>query len=305
MAKAKTLYQRTCAGHECDVTFETTRPNKKYHSKKCAKKAENRRLHKETITDRLIAYKGTTACSICKSTAGKWRAAFFWNIEDQDAENLAAALLLCSKCWKHHCSKRLGQDKQMDKYERVADLAILEADPNFIDDQLNGILQGGLSPVHLEDIAEDKSLLKRAPKPKGYSKAYQQKHMTYCAFGSRSGRTDVLTEELAADLRDSRLKHSGHVQCRECKRYMCEVKPDGSLYFEGSTDTLEESLLVEGVSCRFCFRPGKPVWTALTSARSFGNPDPIQAPAAAPTPRYLLIEGRAAIALDDEEAAAA
>jgi hypothetical protein len=80
------------------IEFTTSQPARIYHDKKCQRRAQNGRAPKDSLLERLIAYKGGRACSDCKATAGK-RWPFFRNDYDREAENLDAGLILCSRCW--------------------------------------------------------------------------------------------------------------------------------------------------------------------------------------------------------------
>jgi hypothetical protein len=149
----------------CGVEFVTSQPAKLYHSKSCQRRAQNGRARKDSLLAQVIAHKGSRACSGCNSIKGK-RWPFFWNDYDREANNLAVALLLCARCWRRYSGKKLGQEKQMDSYERLVDLKVTEKELQE-DEASNGLVYdwrtNGLSLVHLEDIAEDKSKRKTSP----------------------------------------------------------------------------------------------------------------------------------------------
>lgn len=134
----------------CGVEFISSQPASKYHNEQCKRRAQNGRARKGSLLERVIAYRGSRTCSHCKSIEGK-RWTFFWDDYDREASNLDVALLLCAKCWSRYSGKKLGQEKQMDRQERLTDLKLAEVND--------------LSIVHLEDIAEDKSKYKSAKRP--------------------------------------------------------------------------------------------------------------------------------------------
>jgi hypothetical protein len=104
-------------------------------------------------------------CSHCKSIDGK-RWAFFWDDYDREANNLDVALLLCAKSWSRYSGKKLGQEKEMDRQERLTDLKLAEVGLSASDGPfISECRANGLSIVHLEDIAEDKSKYKSAKRP--------------------------------------------------------------------------------------------------------------------------------------------
>lgn len=90
------------------------------------KRAQNARARKDSPLERVIAHKGDRSCSHCKTTAGKPRWLFFWNDYDCEAENLDAGLILCSRCWSRFSGEKLGQQKRMDRAERLTDLKVAE-----------------------------------------------------------------------------------------------------------------------------------------------------------------------------------
>jgi hypothetical protein len=51
---------------------------------------------------------------------------FFWNDYDCESENLDAGLILCSRCWRRYSGKKLGQEKWIDREERLTDLKVAE-----------------------------------------------------------------------------------------------------------------------------------------------------------------------------------
>jgi hypothetical protein len=151
----------------CGVEFTTSQPAKLYHSKPCQRRTQNGRARKDSLLERVIAHKDSRACSDCKAVAGK-RWPFFWNDYDLEANDLNAALLLCARCWRRYSGKKLGQETQMDRWERLTDLKVAErelSESEGVRGFVSDVRANGLSIVHLEDLAEDKSKRKSAKRP--------------------------------------------------------------------------------------------------------------------------------------------
>jgi hypothetical protein len=90
---------------------------------------------------------------------------FFWNDYDCESENLDAGLILCSRCWRRYSGKKLGQEKWIDREERLTDLKVAEkelSESGALRGYVSDVRTNGLSIVFLEDLAEDKSKRKSA-----------------------------------------------------------------------------------------------------------------------------------------------
>jgi hypothetical protein len=149
----------------CGVEFITSQPAAIYHDKKCQRRAQNAGARKDSLLAQVIAHKGSRACNHCKSIDGK-RWTFFWDDYDREANNLDVAFILCSRCWARFSGKKLGQEKKRDSQERLTDLNLADKEQSESDDPLvSQCKEDGLSIVHLEDIAEDKSKYKSAKRP--------------------------------------------------------------------------------------------------------------------------------------------
>jgi hypothetical protein len=55
----------------CGIEFTTSQPARIYHDKKCQRREQNATARKDSLLERVIAHKGSRACSHCKTTAGK------------------------------------------------------------------------------------------------------------------------------------------------------------------------------------------------------------------------------------------
>jgi hypothetical protein len=88
---------RSCAEPSCGEEFDPGTTRRRYHTKKCKKKAEHQRLDPETPTDRVIAVKGSN-CSNCEYAGPGKRWAFWWEDYDRQEEEMETAMVLCAKC---------------------------------------------------------------------------------------------------------------------------------------------------------------------------------------------------------------
>jgi len=115
----KNIEARKCAG--CEVMFEPSRKNQRYHNEQCRKKSENRRRRGPSFTERVIAVKGRK-CGKCGSEREGRRTAFYW---DPSEANIDRAAVLCPSCLKWAHRKRRGQ---LNSCKLVSDYAEMAKD---------------------------------------------------------------------------------------------------------------------------------------------------------------------------------
>jgi hypothetical protein len=108
---------KTCA---CGKAFEPSSNRQVCCSKKCTKKIANRRLRGESLSERVVRLKGRR-CHGCKSTKPGRRYAFFWEDEDREAERLDVAGVACYGCNKIGNALKLGQKREFDAWDRLAE----------------------------------------------------------------------------------------------------------------------------------------------------------------------------------------
>jgi len=124
MANPKVLEPRLCAC--CGLEFIPTNNRQKFYSKAHAKKAANRRARGESLSDRVVRLEGRR-CGGCGSEEPGRRFAFFWDREDQEAENVDAAIVACYRCNKIGNRLRLGQERLFESFDRLADDELVES----------------------------------------------------------------------------------------------------------------------------------------------------------------------------------